>query len=86
MERSFIANTMLALAFTLTTWILWSLGESRVDAYTSLYALEYTLIKAIIRPRRLTIDIPWILLLALFTIAVVYRVGEVLGLWRELPF
>jgi hypothetical protein len=47
LERSLLANTLLALAVTATTWVLWSLGESRVDAYTSLYALEYTLIKAL---------------------------------------
>jgi len=79
LERSLLANTLLALAVTATTWVLWSLGESRVDAYTSLYALEYTLIKALLRPRRVVLDIPWLILLALFTVAVAYRIAGVLG-------
>ena len=79
MERSLLANILLALAVTVTTWALWSLGESRVDAYTSLYALEYTIVKAVLRPRKLTYDIPWLILLTLFTVTVAYRIAGVLG-------
>ncbi len=79
MERSLLANMLLTLSITITTWVLWSLGEFRVDAYTSLYALEYTIIKAILRPKRITVDIPWLILLVLFTIAVTYRIVGVLG-------
>ncbi len=79
LERSILANTLLALAITATTWALWSLGESRVDLYTSLYALEYTIIKALMRPKRVAVDVPWLILLTLFTVAVAYRIAGVLG-------
>jgi len=79
LDRSYAANTLIALSVTVTTWALWSLGESRVDAYIALYTLAYTVIKSLLEPRRKPLDIPWLILLAMFTVAVSYRVLEVLG-------
>lgn len=77
--RSYVANTLFALAVAIITWALWSLGESRVDAYVAVYTLAYTVIKSLLEPRRAPLDIPWLILLAMFTVAVTYRIAEVLG-------
>ena len=78
MDRSFLANTVLALMIALTSWSLWSLGEHRIDAYLALYALEYTVVKAILRPRRRGIDWLFVALIAVFFLCVGYRIYEVL--------
>ena len=78
MDRSYISNTVLSMLITITTWALWSLGEGRVDAYIALYVLEYTMVKAIFRPRRRGVDWLMIILLAVFAVIVGLRIIEVL--------
>lgn len=80
MEREHLANTVLAAMVFLTFWALYSLGEGRVDAYVSMYALEYFAVKALFRPRRVTRDFLAVALFAAFAVAVAYRVLRVLGL------
>jgi len=79
-ERSYLANTILAAMVSLTFWALYSLGEGRLDAYVSMYALEYFVVKALLRPRRAGRDYLAAALLAAFAVAVAYRILEVLGL------
>jgi len=79
MRRDYLANTVLATLISLTCWALWSLGEGRVDAYLALYTLEYLVVKALFRPRRIGPDVLLLTLLAAFFIIVAYRILEVLG-------
>ncbi len=79
MERDHLANTVLALMVFLTFWALYSLGEGRVDAYVSMYTLEYFVVKAVFRPRRVGRDYLAIALFAVFIVIVAFRVLEVLG-------
>lgn len=78
-DRSRLANTLLALMVALTVSTLWALGEERLDAYIAMYTLEYTVVKAVLRPARRGRDWLHAALLAAFTIAVGFRVAEVLG-------
>lgn len=73
-SRDHIFNTALAAMVAITVWSLWSLGESRLDVYTSLYTLEYLVAKAVLRPRRAGRD--WLLaaLVASFFAAVSTRI------------
>ncbi len=79
MERDHLANTVLALMVFLTFWALYSLGEGRVDAYVSMYTLEYFVVKAVFRPRRVGRDYLAVVLFAVFVVIVAFRVLEVLG-------
>jgi hypothetical protein len=79
MERSFISNTVLAVLVAVTTPSLWALGEGRFDAYISLYALEYLVVKAIMRPKRVSKDYIAVVLVAAFAFFVARRILEVLG-------
>ncbi len=63
----------------MTSWSLWSIGETRIDAYIALYVLEYTVIKAVLRPWRKTRDWLFVALLIVFAICVGYRVYTVLA-------
>jgi len=78
-EREHLANTLLAFMIFTTFWALYSLGEGRVDAYISMYALEYFVVKAVLRPRRATRDYLAVALFVAFAVAVALRVLEVLG-------
>ena len=78
MDRSYVANTILALLITLTVWGLWSIGETRIDAYLTFFVLEYTIVKTILRPRRAGLDWLFVLLLMIFFTCVGFRVYEVL--------
>jgi len=78
MLRDFLSNTVLACLITISTWALWSVGEMRIDAYIALYVLEYTVIKALFRPRRIGLDWLMIVLLIVFSIIVSIRIMEVL--------
>lgn len=78
MERSFVANTVLALLVTLTASSLWALGEGRFDVYVSLYILEYLVVKAVLRPKRVCRDYPAVALLAAFIYFIARRILEVL--------
>lgn len=77
-SRDHASNTILAIMITITSWFLWEAGEGRVDAYISLYTLEYLVIKAIARPRRIYRDWLALILIAIFILIVGYRVYEVI--------
>jgi len=77
-DRNHLANIILTLMIMLTTPLLWSLGEIRLDVYLSMYTLEYLIVKALFNPRRLYRDFPSYILLIIFAIIVGYRVYEVL--------
>lgn len=79
MDRGMLSNTVLAMLVTLTVTSLWALGESRFDAYVSIYALNYMIVKSVLRPRRKAPDFLAISLLLAFSVAVALRVLEVLG-------
>ncbi len=77
-SRDHASNTILAIMITITSWFLWGVGESRVDVYISLYTLEYLVIKAVARPRRIHRDWLVLVLIAIFILIVGYRVYEVI--------
>lgn len=80
LERSILFNTLLAIFITITTAFLWIVGESRADAYISIYTLEYLVLKAVIRPKKTVRDFIAVALLATFIFFVARRVIEVLGI------
>lgn len=77
-SRDHASNTILAIMVMITSWFLWEIGEARVDAYISLYTLEYLVIKAVARPRRVYRDWLALILIALFALIVGYRIYEVI--------
>jgi hypothetical protein len=78
MNKNYLANTFFTVMVMLTSSIFWILGETRVDAYFSMYTLEYFVVKALLNPRRLYKDFLAFVLLAIFAVIVGYRVYEVL--------
>jgi len=78
MNKNYLANTIFTVMVMLTSSIFWILGETRVDAYFSMYTLEYFVVKALLNPRRLYKDFLAFVLLAIFAVIVGYRVYEVL--------
>jgi hypothetical protein len=80
LNKDTLFNLILAILVTITVTSLWSVGESRGDVYISLYTLEYLVLKAVLRPRRKTVDFIAIALLASFMFFVTRRILEVLGL------
>ncbi len=76
---SFHSNTLLALAVTVSAWVLWSVGGSRVDAYIALYTVWYLIVKALLRPRRLYWDPLLAVLLVVFAVSAAYRIYRVLA-------
>jgi len=79
-EREYLANTILATLVTLSVWGLWSVGEKRLDAYIALITLDYTVVKALLSPRRTPLDLLFPILLTAFIAAVAYRIATILGL------
>jgi len=80
LNKDTLFNLILAVLVAITVTSLWGVGESRGDVYISLYTLEYLVLKAVLRPRRRTVDFIAIALLASFMFFVARRVLEVLGL------
>jgi hypothetical protein len=78
MNKNYLANTIFTVMVMLTSSIFWILGETRVDAYFSMYTLEYFVVKALLNPRRLYKDFLAFVLLAIFAVIVAYKVYEVL--------
>lgn len=76
MDREHLFNALLALLIAFTASFLWHAGESRVDAYVSFYALEYTVLKALLRPRRVSRDYLEISLLSAFAAMASLRILE----------
>lgn len=73
-----MANTALAAMYAVTTWFLWHAGEARLDAYLALYTLEYLVVKAVARPRRVARDWLAAALVAAFFAAAAYRIARLL--------
>jgi hypothetical protein len=78
LDRNYLHIILLAILITIATSSLAALGESRLDAYISVFTLIYFASTAIIRPRRRTIDFLSIALLAVFSYIVALKVMEVL--------
>jgi ABC-type uncharacterized transport system permease subunit len=68
----------LASSITASASILAALGEARLDAYVSAFAIAYFALSAILRPRRRTRDFLAAALLMAFSYSVALRVLEVL--------
>jgi signal transduction histidine kinase len=80
MDRSFLANTILSFLIVITAVVLWINGEKRIDAYISLYTLEYIIIKVTLRPKKIIRDFIAIILIVSFIFFISIRIAEVLGI------
>jgi len=78
MNKNLLFNIVLGGMITLTVPILGALGETRLDAYVSMFTLEYFIATAILRPRRRIKDILALILLIVFFFIVGVRVAEIL--------
>ncbi|MCI4396757.1 MAG: hypothetical protein JHC28_04290 [Thermoprotei archaeon] len=78
-RRDYLFNTLLSLFIGLTCFTLSYVGETRLDAYTSVFALDYVVLKVLFRPRRLGRDWLLVALLAIFSLSVAFRILEVIG-------
>ena len=78
MNKNLLFNMVLGGMITLTVPILGALGETRLDAYVSIFTLEYFIATAILRPRRRIKDILALILLIIFFFIVGVRVAEIL--------
>jgi hypothetical protein len=72
-------NVLLPLLYAVTVYSLVSLGEQRLDAYFSMLVLEYFVLYALLRPKRRHRDYIALVLIALFSVVVAFRVLEVIG-------
>jgi hypothetical protein len=78
MNRNILSNIILCPLILFTVPILWSLGEVRLDAYISMFTLEYFVVKAIFNPRRIVKDVLALALLTVFAAIVSYKILQVL--------
>lgn len=78
MNKNALFNLVLGAMIAVTVPVLAALGESRLDAYVSIFTLEYFVSLAVIRPRRRTRDFLAGALLAVFFLIVGFRVAEIL--------
>ena len=78
MNKNLLFNMVLGGMITLTVPILGALGETRLDAYVSMFTLEYFIATAILRPRRRIKDVLALILLIIFFFIVGVRVAEIL--------
>jgi len=78
MNKNLLFNLVLGGMIALTVPILGALGETRLDAYVSMFTLEYFIATAILRPRRRIKDILALILLIIFSLIVGFRVAEIL--------
>jgi len=78
MNKNLLFNVVLGGMIILTVPILGALGETRLDAYVSMFTLEYFIATAILRPRRRIKDILALILLIIFFFIVGVRVAEIL--------
>lgn len=71
---------ILTLAFFLlaSTVVLSALKESRLDAYVSVFAMNYFVASAIFKPRRRTLDFIGATLFVTFAFIVALKVAEIL--------
>jgi len=77
MNKNLLFNLVLGGMIALTVPILGALGETRLDAYVSMFTLEYFIATAILRPRRRIKDILALILLIIFSLIVGFRVAEI---------
>ncbi len=80
LEKDRLFNVLLSAFYSLTVASLAALGEQRLDLYISMLTLEYTVLYALLRPRRRWREVLLPFLLVVFSYFVVLRVIEVLGL------
>lgn len=80
LRKDKLFNVLLPLLYTVTVSSLAGLGERRLDAYLSMLTLEYSVLYAVLRPKRKSIDFILIALIAVFMVIVALRIAEVLGL------
>lgn len=78
MDKNTLFNIVLGFMIVSTVVILSSLGEMRLDAYISIYTLEYFVAKAVFRPRRRLFDVLGLVLFLIFSIIVCFRIWEIL--------
>ena len=78
MNKNLLFNLVLGGMIALTVPILGALGETRLDAYVSMFTLEYFIATAILRPRRRIKDILALILLIIFSLIVGFRFAEIL--------
>lgn len=78
MNKNALFNLVLGAMIAVTVPVLAALGESRLDAYVSIFTLEYFVSLTVIRPRRRTRDFLAGALLAVFFLIVGFRVAEIL--------
>ena len=78
MNKNLLFNLVLGGMIALTVPILGAVGETRLDAYVSMFTLEYFIATAILRPRRRIKDILALILLIIFSLIVGFRVAEIL--------
>ena len=78
MNKNLLFNLVLGAMIVATVPSLAALGESRLDAYVSMFTLEYFVALAVLRPRRRIRDILAWILLAIFSIIVGFRIMEIL--------
>lgn len=78
-NKNTLFNVVLAVMYAITVPSLAALGESRLGVYISMFALEYFVAAAVLRPRRTTVDFVAAALLLAFSLAVTLRVLEVLS-------
>lgn len=80
LEKDRLFNAILPAFYAITIPVLASLGEHRFDAYFSVMTLEYTILYAVLKPKRKGKEIILPLLVAAFSIFVARRILEVLKL------
>lgn len=78
MNKNILFNIILGAMIVVTVAVFGALGEKGLDAYVSMFTLEYFVATAILRPRRRIKDLLAIALLTIFSIIVAYRVAEIL--------
>lgn len=78
MDRNNLYLITLALLISVATSCLAALGESRLDAYVSIFTLIYFTLNAVFRPRKRTFDFLAIALLVAFSYIVAVKVLEIL--------
>jgi hypothetical protein len=78
LDRNILFNIILGAMIFITVPSLAALGENRLDAYMSLFTLEYLTALAILRPRRRIRDLLALALTSIFAVIVAFRIWEVL--------
>jgi len=78
MNKNALFNLVLGFMIVITVAALGALGEMRLDAYVSMFTLEYFIGLTILRPRRRIKDFLAAALLVTFFIIVGIRAAEII--------